>query len=116
MPDFPIYMDYVRKLLGELLGWSRKKVDALAADNLRNPDFRTWFMHTPEVAWQIIHEKMPDRLEEPVSALTLADLLAHAIDPSLSSVNTYLHQDVHYDWGAARHRIQQILDAYARAA
>jgi hypothetical protein len=119
MPDFSIYMDYMRKVLGELLGWSCEKVNALVADNLKNPDFRIWFRYvswSEEVAWHIIRDQMPDWLDEPQAALTVADELVDVIDPSQGSVNTYLHQEAHYDWGAARHRIQHILHGYAKAA
>lgn len=121
MPEFSIYVDYMRKVLGELLNWGQEEVDALVADNLGNSGFRTWFMHDPwskEVAWRIIREKIPERVEglAAESALRLGGQLMDALDPSPDSFNTYLHQDVHYDWAAARHRIQQILDEYAEGA
>jgi len=121
MPEFSIYADYMRKVLGELLNWSHEKVDAMVADALSNSRFRTWFMHDPwseEVAWLIMRDKIPERLDQLAGkpALRLARRLMHALDPSPGSFNIHLHHDVHYDWGAARDRIQQILNDYAKAA
>jgi hypothetical protein len=111
---FPAYVAGMRKILGELAGWSAERVDTSIERSLWNRDFRAFFTQdTPasSASWSLI----PDHLCRVLKVEDLAALhhrLCRAIEPEGSTDGLSPHENPRYDWESTHRMIADILREY----
>lgn len=114
-PLFATFAACMRRILGELAGWSSERVDEELERRLQSPDYRLWFGHdTPacNAAALILDERIARRLV----GLDLVGVRARIVEAieltGSDAYNAFPHEDPTYDWQAARQKVDDILRKY----
>lgn len=104
----------MRKMLGELAGWSTEQTDAKIENDLQNSGFRAWFMHdTP--AHDAVGHLIPEHIFARVAGaefVRLCNRITRAIHLYGEEYTIFPNEKPDYDWQAARQRVAEILREY----
>ena len=106
----------MRKILGELAGWSPQRADKRIDRWLQNSGFRAWFLHESPAyfaACELIPERIAKRLVGP-GRVELRARIIRAIELDGEDHDGFPDQDPTYDWEEARGRVAEILREYDR--
>jgi hypothetical protein len=110
--EFAEYAASLRRILREILDWDSAHVDAQLDESLKNPGFRTFYLHDGpcyEAAQIMARERIGNRVAG-LARVKLRQRLTRALN---HKEYYFPDQNRSYDWDAARARIARVLKTYA---
>jgi hypothetical protein len=115
---FPAYVNTLKKIFAEILGWPHTRTTAYIEDRLQHSWFRSWFGHeTPchDAAPVIVPEALMQQLIKcRISTVGVCKDIHHALEASRETYNMFPDTDPGYDWQRARDEIADIIKEWER--
>jgi hypothetical protein len=111
--SFQPYVNTLKKIFGEILGWTEAHTEAHVERQLQETHFRSWFGHTTpcdDAASVIVPAALRRRLiARRISTVGIHNEITLALEGMRDTYNMHPDTDPDYDWQRARDEIADII-------